>query len=263
MRMLVLSFCFILLFTSVNNGQAPGDMETLILRGKEQIQGAEDSWDLQQMLGARAFFERLLNDPAYPWLVHYYMGFVDVRLFNYYFSREDKEKTKEFVEDGIEHLEKAVELKDDFAEGYALLSSLLGNKIALNPLLGMTLGMRSGSLLKKAFDLAPENPRISLIAGQSAYYTPKMFGGGKEKALRHIEKAIECFQTFKVEKPIFPTWGYEEAYTYLGLIHMDQENFSEAKKSFEKALEINPNYSWVKFELMVKLEEKMAEKGIE
>lgn len=263
MRRTILSLSFLLLFTSVNNGQAPGDTESFILRGKELIQKAEDSWNLPQMLGARAFFERLLNDPTYPWLVHYYIGFVDMRLFSYYFSREDKDKAKEFVDDGVLHLEKAIELKDDFAEGYALLSSLLGNKIALNPLLGMTLGMKSGSLLNKAFDLAPENPRISLIAGQSAYYTPKMFGGGKEKALRHIQKAIGCYQTFKVEKSIYPTWGYEEAYTYLGLIHMDQENLSEAKKNFEKALEINPNYSWVKYELMGKLEEKMAEKGIE
>ena len=88
MKRSVLSFCFGLLFTSIIDGQTRGDMESLILRGKEQIQEAEDSWDLPQMLGARAFFERLLNDPTYPWLVHYYIGFVDVRLFNYYFLWE-------------------------------------------------------------------------------------------------------------------------------------------------------------------------------
>ena len=90
-----------------------------------------------------------------------------------------------------------------------------------------------------------------------------MFGGGKDKALEHIQDAIVYFESFEPDMPILPTWGYDEAYTFLGMIHMDQEDFVEAKKSFEKALEINPNNAWIQFDLMPKLVEKMEklEKG--
>ena len=258
----VIQFVFVVLcITGIAHAQNQTNIEALILQGKENVQQAIDVWDLQEMLGSRAFFERLLSDSTYPWLVHYYIGFIDMRIFHYHLSQEKKDEAKEFVEDGIAHLEKAVEIKNDFAEAYALLSAMFGNKIALNPILGMTLGMKSGSMLQKAFDLAPENPRVSLIAGQSAYYTPKMFGGGKEKALQHIQKAVACFQTFKPERSVDPTWGHDEAYAYLGMIQMDQGRLEEAKLSFEKALEINPNFSWVKYDLLPKLEKKME--GIE
>jgi len=257
MRKNILFLLMSLYLTQLGFAQSVRNIDDLILKGKKNIQNAEAAWELPQLMVARGFFERLMNDPEYPWLVHYYIGFVDMRLFRFYLIQEQNDKAKEFLDDGIAHLEKAVELKDDFSEGYALLSSLLGNKIALNPMLGMTLGMKSGSMMGKASQLSPENPRVSLIAGQSAYYTPKMFGGGKEKALEHIKDAILYFESFEPEMPILPTWGYDEAYTFLGMIHMDLENYGEAKKSFKKALEINPGNAWIKFDLMPKLEEKM------
>ena len=256
------SFLIILLCAGVNHAQSLSDIDSLILQGKDHIQKAVDSQDVQQMLAARAFFKQLVNNPTYPWLIHYYIGYADKRIVNFYLSEKNKGKAKEFVNEGIWHLEKTIELKEDFAEGYALLSSLIGHKIGLSPLRGITLGPKSGRMLKKAFELAPENPRVSLIAGQSAYYVPKMLGGGKENALRQIQKAIEYFQTFKPEKPIFPTWGFEETYTYLGLIQMDRGNFAEAKQSFKKALEINPNCGRVKFVLMKELEEKITKQDI-
>ena len=257
------SFLIILLCARVNYAQSQSGIDSLILQGKERIQKAVDSRDVQQMLAARAFFKQLVNDPTYPWLIHYYIGYADKRIVNFYLHEKNKEKAKEFVNEGIWHLEKTIELKEDFAEGYALLGSLIGHKIGLSPLRGITLGPKSSRMLKKAFELAFKNPRISLIAGQSAYYVPKMLGGGKENALRHIQEAIEHFQTFKPENSIFPTWGFDETYAYLGLIQMDRGNFAEAKQSFKKALEVNPNYGWVKLVLIKKLEEKIAKQGTE
>jgi tetratricopeptide (TPR) repeat protein len=256
MKKITLLIFAVLWITGMAHAQNQANIEALILQGKENSQKAIDAWDFQRMLGARAFFERLLSDPTYPWLVHYYIGFVDMRIFHYYFSQEKKDEAKEFADDGIAHLEKAVELKNDFAEAYALLSAMYGNKIALNPMLGMTLGQKSGSMIQRAFEIDPENPRVSFIAGQSAYYTPKMFGGGKEKALQYIQKAVSFFQTFQPERSIDPDWGYDEAYAYLGMIQMDQGDRDEANLSFEKALEINPDYGWVKYNLLPQLEKK-------
>lgn len=259
MKKVIILLMILLLGACLNYAQNPTDIDSVILQGKDNIRKATSAWNIQQMMGARAFFERLQNDQTYPWLVHYYIGFVDSRIFHYYFQEENMDEAKKFIDDGIEHLEKAIELKEDFADGYVLLGSMLGNKIALNPNSAMTLGQKSGRMIAEAFELDPENPRVSLIAGQSAYFTPEMYGGGKEKALEHLKKAIEFFQEYKPEKPVDPTWGHDEVYAFLGLVKMDQGDFVGAKQSYDKALEINPNYSWVKVDLMKLLEEKMAE----
>ena len=121
----------------------------------------------------------------------------------------------------------------------------------------MTLGMKSGSYIKKAFNLEPENPRVSLIAGMSAYYTPKIFGGGKKKALNHLQKAVEYFKSFYAENPTAPTWGEEDTYTYLGLINMELENYDESRTCFEKVLKLKPEHGWIKNILMKELETKI------
>ncbi len=257
MKRVRISLVSILFCAMLGAQQDPSIINGLILQGKAAIQKGADAWDLEQMLAARAHFERLTNEGTYPWLVSYYIGFVDMKLFYHYLSQEEKDRAAQYLEEGIGHLEKAVELKDDFAEGYALLSLMLGNKIGINPMLGITLGMKSGRLMDKAFELAPENPRVSLIAGESAYYRPKAFGGGKEKALEHIQKALACFKTFQPRTAILPSWGLDEAYAYQGMILTDKEQFLEAMKSYEKAVEVNPDNLWVKNDLMPKLESRM------
>jgi tetratricopeptide (TPR) repeat protein len=242
-------------------GQFNTKLDSLILVGKGRIQEAVDTWDVQKMLTSRALFERLSGDSSASWLVHYYIGFTDLKIFHFYFFREEKETAKKYIEDGVVHLEKAIEQKEDFAEGCALLSSLLGNQIALNPMLGMSLGIRSGTLIGKAFSLDPENPRVSLIAGQSAFYTPKMFGGGMDKAEQHFLKAIDFFQTYQPERAVYPDWGYDEAFMFLGMVHMEQDELHKAKENLEKALEINPKNGQVRFQLLSQLEEKMQEEN--
>lgn len=257
MNKFFLIFGMILVFSSLAFAQSPVD--SLILQGKEQIQTAVDGRDIQKMLTARGFFERLLNDPTYPWLAHYYIGYADRGIVNYYFSKEEKGRALEFIDDGIKHLKKSTELKGDFAESYSLLASLYGSKIGIKPMMGMNLGPKSGAAQNRAFELDPQNPRSHLIAGESAYYTPKMYGGGKEKALKYLHQAAEYFITYQPEREIYPTWGYEETYAYLGLIQMEKGDFTQAKESFQKALQINPHYGWVKFFLIKELEKKVSE----
>ncbi|UCE06394.1 MAG: tetratricopeptide repeat protein, partial [bacterium] len=190
--------------------------------------------------------------------VHYYIGLVDYRLVSYYFSKQDKDPAKQFVDDGIDHLQQCIESKENFAEAHSLLSSLYGNKIAVSPFSAMILGPKSGKEMGKAMKLEPNNPRNYLIAGWSAYFTPKLFGGGKGKANNYFEQAIAYFDSFKVTDPLLPDWGHDEAFAWLGMAQMEAEDFEEAKLNFNKALEINPEYGWVKYVLLPDLKKKMT-----
>lgn len=258
------TLAFILFFffvTVLSFAQTQNDFSSMIIQGKEKLKQAENTWQEADLLQARAFFERLLT--AYSkeaWLVQYYIALADYRLTTFYFTIEAQDKAKAFIDDGIDQLQSCVETKPDFAEAHSLLSALYGNKIAVNPFSGMVLGPKSGKEMAKALELDPNNPRAHLIAGWSAYYTPKMFGGGKDKAQRYFEQAIAFFDNYKVTDPLLPNWGHDEAYTWLGMTQMENGELEAAKTNFEKALQINPDNSWVKNDLMPNLQKKLATK---
>lgn len=265
MRKLLLCLIIILMLTNAW-GQEGAEIDSMIVKGKAQIQHAMNNWKQGQLLSARAFFERLQHDQKYPWLIHYYISYADSRLVEFFLSQNPAEnetakaEAEKYLEDGIKHLEQSIELKDDFAESYALLSNILGKKIGLNPWQGVILGPKSGMKLGLAFKRAPSNPRVNLIAGQNAFYTPKFFGGGNERAMKHLLRAESLFDSVKTENSLLPDWGKDEVFAYQGMILVKQEKYPEAKKCFEKALEINPEYLWVRDVLIKDLAEKMAAK---
>ncbi|HEX9974872.1 MAG TPA: hypothetical protein VGD14_22650, partial [bacterium] len=189
--------------------------------------------------------------------VRYYIGLADYRLVSFFFSKQDKDKSKPFIYDGIDQLKQCLELRENFAEAHCLLSSMYGNKIAVNPFTAMTLGPKAGNEMDKAMELEPKNPRNYLIEAWSAYFTPKMFGGSREKAKKYFEQAIAHFDSFHVTDPLLPDWGHDEAFAWLGVAQMQDEEFEAARTNFDRALEINPKYGWVKYALLPDLQKKM------
>ena len=80
-----------------------------------------------------------------------------------------------------------IEKEPDNAEAHALLGSIYGTRIT-SAFKGMRLGPKAGKALERAAELAPDNPRVVLQQGISAFYTPKTFGGGMKKAEEESEK---------------------------------------------------------------------------
>jgi tetratricopeptide (TPR) repeat protein len=126
--------------------------------------------------------------------------------------------------------------------------------IGISPIKGITLGPRSGAAIDKAMKLGPDNPRIWFQKGLASFYTPKMFGGGKDKALEELTHAIELYQKEAPPSPIYPQWGYDEAYAWVGQIYQEQGRFEEAKKAYEAGLQINPASGLIRYNLLPNLE---------
>lgn len=68
-------------------------------------------------------------------------------------------------------------------------------------------GQISASHIEKAKQLDPTNPRPIYLEGQSRFFTPEEFGGGKTVAAPLFEKALIMFDTFKPASALAPTWG--------------------------------------------------------
>ncbi|MCS3785375.1 tetratricopeptide repeat protein [Salinibacter ruber] len=55
-----------------------------------------------------------------------------------------------------------------------------------------------------------------------------------------------------------PSWGHAEAHAWVGVAHMEAERYDPARTAFETALDLNPDYGWVRSVLLPRLE-KQAE----
>ena len=245
----LLSLAFIFSITYPTFAQ-PAD--SLIVSGRQMLQAGENANDLDAMYAARATFERALADTGLVAWGHYYIALADYRIAGL-LEGESKDPS-EHLNAAVEHLKKATEIDPQSAEAHALLSSVYGWQIGLSPMKTMILGPKVGKASRKAKQLAPDNPRVVLSAAISDFNTPKMFGGSKEKGLQGFQRAAELFAQEEPTNPIQPVWGHREAYAWLGIAYQNQGELESARAAFEKALEIDPDFGWVKYVLLPELE---------
>ncbi|MCX6290643.1 MAG: hypothetical protein NT126_02635 [Bacteroidetes bacterium] len=150
-------------------------------------------------------FERIAAANPKEWLPLYYQSFCEVMIG---LQQKENPKKDECLDKAEALISKADSIKPDQSEIYVMKSFVTSMKISVDPQnRGQQLGMRSSILLGKAMQLDPENPRSYFLRGQGLVYTPEQFGGGKEKAIPVLEKALEKFAKFKPSSSIMPHWG--------------------------------------------------------
>ena len=152
-----------------------------------------------------------------------------------------KDLASKAIDEAMTLLEKLDAESPESPEIKALLAQVYGYKIAISPLKGVYYGPKAGEALQQAKALAPNNPRVHLVAGISAFNTPAMFGGSIEVALSSFSKAIEAY---KMDGQSDYHWGHAETFTWRGLVHQQQGDMQEARADWQKALEIEPGYGW-------------------
>ncbi|MFN8582538.1 MAG: hypothetical protein U0163_16385 [Gemmatimonadaceae bacterium] len=128
-----------------------------------------------------------------------------------------------------------------WADTYALLGAAIGERIGVsgNPFSAMRNGPKSNAALDRAAKLGPANPRVFLLRGMGAFYKPRMFGGGADKAIQELEHALKLFETDSAASPL-PTWGRGEAYAFLGLVRASEGRRDDAIAAYERALSFTP-----------------------
>ena len=230
----------------------------LLLEGKEMLADGANHDDQDKLLKVRALFEQAIDDDSLAIFAHYYAASAASELANILHALDDSDhnrKILEYVNYAIDHLEAATERDETFAEGWLMLSAVYGQKMTVRPLQAVTLGRKFNRAMSRARELAPDNPRVVLLRAITAYNLPRIVGGNKERALEGLYRAARLFEEEVVEDPVLPSWGHEDVYARLGIVFMDRGNLEEARTAFERALEINPEFGWVKHTLLPSLEE--------
>lgn len=224
---------------------------------RRAIETAYVEGDVDALVAARAIAERALARwPEDPLLLHY-TGYAYYREATLRQGAGGTDNVDALLDAAQESLEASAE-RHTLAETTALLSAVLGQKIGSNMIRGMTLGPRSGSLMDEAVRLGPENPRVWLMRGISAIFTPGMFGGGLDKAEDYLRQAIALFERDDPQPPA-PAWGNGEAWLWLGQVFERRKDDVEALRAYRTALEIEPENQWLKEVLVPATERRIRE----
>ncbi len=152
-------------------------------------------------------------------------------------EQRDKAKGRELAEAGIKAAEKAVALNANSSEFNRMLGTLCGQMISSAGLAGIKYGKCALSSVNKAIELDPKSSDAYLSHGVGNYYLPPAFGGGLDLAIKDFQKAIEL------------NGKSADAYLWLGLALRKENKPADARKAFQKSLELNPNRVWTKQQL--------------
>ncbi len=201
---------------------------------------------IQRSIAVSAANESQLSVLRYDWAyLNWRMGHL--------LRGSDRNRSKALLKEAEKQLDLVVEREPENAEARALRGSAIGDRIG-GPVSGALLGRRASAAHKRAFELAPENPRIALLRGIGFYYTPKAFGGGVANAEEELRRSVELFDRQPSDDD-WPSWGRVDALGWLGIVVAERGGIDEARELYGRALELRPENRWVRDELLPALDE--------
>jgi len=156
-------------------------------------------------LATTSYFENLATTNDKEWLAQYYAAYSN--LLQGIRGKADEETKDEIYDNALRYINKADLLNPNNSEIYVVKGYITFMKMAVYPTKrAMNMIPEANRLLEKAIALNAENPRAYLLKGQNTFYTPEMFGGGKEDAKPFLVTARQKFEKFTA-KSLEPNWG--------------------------------------------------------
>ncbi|GAB3999109.1 hypothetical protein GCM10028807_48410 [Spirosoma daeguense] len=154
-------------------------------------------------------FERVSLKDKQNWLAAYYTSLVNLIAA---FSEKVPAQKDALLDKADTYLTQAATLQPNNDEVEILRANIANARISVDP---KNRWEKYGEIFSNSMNAAkkinPNNPRLNLLAAQSIYYTPKEYGGGKDKALPLVKKSLTQFASFKPASPEYPTWGEPRA----------------------------------------------------
>ena len=243
--------------TVMLHSPAQSNLHEFVTSAKETVERGSIEFDKSLLMQGHSLFERALAmEPDNP-LLQYHVAYAEYRLMTYLLNRE-KDRFDPVAHKAVERLERILRRKPEWSEAQALLSAIHGLQIAKSWTRALTLGPKANSLAQQATGNDPENPRAWLMHAAQKLNTPRMFGGSIDEALDAYKKSVELFENRGEYDSLEPSWGYTDALVWLGITYERLDRDEDALAVFEKVLEIEPDYGWVKYNLLPAVEEKLV-----
>jgi len=198
----------------------------------------------------------------YPENGHFLVGsgWARYELGTWYMIHKQGDRVTEQYDENFSVAGKLTGIPGFKADGLVLQAAITMNKLSVTGgASAPVLSFKIHGWLDDAEDLQPGNPRLHLIRGMMYFFTPRMFGGSAEKAL-------DCFalsDTWFEKAPSLPgtsyRLGFAETCAWAGQAAIKLDNGPAAKSWLKKALELQPQYGLVLYQLLPAVNEKFPD----
>ncbi|MGD8782547.1 MAG: DUF2141 domain-containing protein [Ignavibacteria bacterium] len=188
----------------------------------------------------------------------YYSAYSGYRLLNIGMINEKFDLFDSYFNKTMSEAEKLFDNEKFSSEAYVVAASALMMKLATDYADAPNISAKIHGYLDNAEKQDQNNPRIYLTRGIMFYNTPVQFGGSIEKALKQFGIALKLFESNNSGlKKV--SWGHAETYAWKGQAQLRNNEIEKSKSAYEAALNLEPDFGWVKFKLLPLLEKKSGD----
>jgi tetratricopeptide (TPR) repeat protein len=245
-KSLVLFFLLILLHLHVHASHRENIYKAYI---NNDMQAWKNTIDKMNLSSGNASDEFLLE------LVNYEYGYIGWCIGNKK-TAEAKEYLKK-AENRLITLEKN-QFRLSMIEAYK--SAFYGFQIGFNKLKAPVLGPKSVEAAKLAIQYDPNNYFGYLQMGNIYYYSPAAFGGSKAKAIESYRQAEKLI--LSNNHRLKNDWIYLSLLVTLAQAYENTGNDESAKIYYQKILNVEPDFAWVKNKLYPEFLKKTQKNNI-
>ena len=164
-------------------------------------------------------------------LILYWRSYLQYYSSIYYIGKGDKKMAEDEIDKSTEWMES---VKKKNSEDYALLAMIQSFSIQFKGMKAMFISGEIKKNAKSAISLDSTNLRAYYVYASNDFYTPEIYGGGKE-AEKYLLKAI-TLPAQKIKNSYLPYWGKEESYEMLIKLYIRNEKWDQAKKYFREGI---------------------------
>ncbi len=170
-------------------------------------------------------------------------------------SMKDDKKAASYLKLAEKNLAQLEDQNASMASINAYKSAFYGFRIGLSPFKAPFLGPKSVRYSKSAIEQDANNPLGYIQYGNAQFYMPPVFGGSKQVAIEYFYKALHLMEKNKSE--LNENWNYLNLLVIIGQSYEQTGQLKEAKLIYEKALNIEPQFLFMKDELYPELLKKI------
>lgn len=198
MKTIITLTVFLVVFTST---VFSANYEEVMKSNIEKMKQTTSSTELNELA---AQFQRIANAEKDKWLPGYYAAYCYLRTT--FFTEMKADEVHKQLDLAQSEIDKVMKVAPNESEIYTLQAFVFQLRIT-DMSKGYKYSSLAGEALTTAEKLNAENPRVYYLKGSNIFHTPKMFGGGKEKAKPLLEKAAKMFEIQKSTNELLPDWG--------------------------------------------------------
>ncbi len=173
-------------------------------------------------------------------------------LLNATMADQDEDLFDEHYGSAKKNVEKLIKANFQVGNVKAILNAIWGWEMGYSSYKGMFLGGKSSTNIEEAIKIAPNEPLVWQVYGSSKFFTPTMFGGDTKAAQKAYEKSIELYESNALTTS---NWRYLDALAWMGKVYEKNGEKDLALQTYKKALQIEPNFGWVKYSLLPAIEQ--------